>query len=71
MSKLVSHASAQTAPLASPCTGVCRMEEGRCAGCLRSLDEIAAWSGMSAAQQRGLLLTLDQRRAAMESARHE
>jgi predicted Fe-S protein YdhL (DUF1289 family) len=47
------------------------MEEGRCAGCLRSLDEIAAWSGMSAAQQRGLLLTLDQRRAAMESARHE
>ena len=30
----------------SPCTGVCRIDErhGLCAGCLRSLDEIAAWS---------------------------
>lgn len=71
MSKGVTNASAQTAPLASPCTGVCRMEGGLCAGCWRSLEEIAAWSGMSAAQQRGLLLTLEQRRAAVEGARHE
>ena len=29
----------------SPCINVCRMDEatGWCAGCLRSIDEIAAW----------------------------
>ncbi|MBP7565847.1 MAG: DUF1289 domain-containing protein [Burkholderiaceae bacterium] len=32
--------------LPSPCVSVCRMDEalGLCAGCLRSLDEIAGWS---------------------------
>jgi len=30
----------------SPCTSVCRMDErtGWCEGCVRTLDEIAAWS---------------------------
>lgn len=30
----------------SPCVGVCRMDEstGLCAGCARTLDEIAGWS---------------------------
>ena len=39
----------------SPCISVCRMEEatGLCAGCLRTLDEIAMWS----------VLTDDERRA--------
>lgn len=33
----------------SPCNSVCRMDEssGLCLGCLRTLDEIAAWGGMS------------------------
>lgn len=31
----------------SPCVGVCRMDEdGLCAGCHRTLDEIAAWASM-------------------------
>jgi uncharacterized protein len=31
--------------VASPCTLVCRMNPaGLCEGCLRTLDEIAAWS---------------------------
>ena len=31
----------------SPCTGVCTLrEDGLCAGCLRSADEIAAWPRM-------------------------
>ena len=32
--------------VASPCINVCRMDEasGLCAGCLRTLDEIACWS---------------------------
>ncbi|MDE2297837.1 MAG: DUF1289 domain-containing protein [Burkholderiales bacterium] len=35
--------------LASPCTGVCRMDErsGLCVGCARTLAEIAAWSTLS------------------------
>lgn len=34
------------APVPSPCCGVCRIDEasGYCAGCLRTLAEIAAWS---------------------------
>ena len=33
------------APVPSPCLSVCRMEKGSalCAGCFRTLDEIAAW----------------------------
>ena len=33
----------------SPCTSVCRMDErtGWCEGCVRTLDEIAAWSTMT------------------------
>lgn len=33
-------------PVPSPCISICRMDEasGWCSGCLRTLDEIAAWS---------------------------
>jgi predicted Fe-S protein YdhL (DUF1289 family) len=35
-------------PVPSPCISVCRMNaaSGLCEGCFRTLDEIAAWSGM-------------------------
>ena len=51
--------------VASPCTSVCRMDArtGWCEGCLRTLDEIAAWSGLDDADKRRLWLLLDQRRA--------
>jgi predicted Fe-S protein YdhL (DUF1289 family) len=41
------------APVASPCTGVCRFDEatGLCIGCGRSLDEIARWTTMDEAQR--------------------
>jgi uncharacterized protein len=34
------------APVPSPCVNVCRMDAatGWCEGCLRTLDEIAAWA---------------------------
>nr|NDG60814.1 DUF1289 domain-containing protein [Betaproteobacteria bacterium] len=37
--------------LASPCVSVCRMDPLRqlCEGCLRTLDEIAAWGTLSEA----------------------
>ena len=47
----------------SPCQSVCVMHasSGWCEGCLRSLDEIAAWSRMSAAERRGVWTDLPQR----------
>ncbi len=40
--------------VASPCNSVCRMDErtGWCEGCLRTLDEIVAWSTMSDDEKR-------------------
>ena len=31
----------------TPCIQICRMERGVCAGCFRSLQEIACWGQMS------------------------
>lgn len=52
-----------TAP-ASPCIGTCRIDpaSGLCEGCLRTLDEIAAWSRMGDAARRDLMEKLPQRR---------
>ena len=54
------------AAVPSPCTGVCRIEpsSGRCAGCLRSLDEIAAWPTLGDAERLALWRQLRARRAA-------
>jgi predicted Fe-S protein YdhL (DUF1289 family) len=48
----------------SPCVNVCRMDErtGWCEGCLRTLDEIAAWSALSDADKREVWSVLRQRR---------
>jgi predicted Fe-S protein YdhL (DUF1289 family) len=50
--------------VASPCINVCRMnpDTGLCEGCQRTLDEIAAWSGMSAEEKRAVLARLQARR---------
>ncbi len=48
----------------SPCISVCVLgEDGRCNGCLRERDEIAAWPRMTAAEQWSLLARLEARRA--------
>ena len=36
----------------SPCVGVCELgPDGLCQGCLRNVDEIAAWSRLSDAER--------------------
>ena len=47
----------------SPCISVCRMDarSGWCDGCLRTLDEIAAWSVMDDAEKRAVWKLLPQR----------
>lgn len=53
-------------PVASPCINVCRMDaaSGWCVGCMRTIDEIAAWGGMSDAQREAVIRLLPQRRLA-------
>lgn len=51
--------------VASPCTQVCAIDAatGWCAGCLRSVDEIAAWGGLDDAGKRAVWQQLAARRA--------
>jgi len=51
--------------VASPCIRVCVIDvpTGLCAGCYRTLDEIAGWIGLSASERRALLVELARRRA--------
>jgi predicted Fe-S protein YdhL (DUF1289 family) len=45
---------------ASPCINVCVLDaERRCAGCRRTMDEIARWSRMSAAEQWAVIARLE------------
>lgn len=54
---------ARAAPVPSPCVSVCQMDgaTGLCAGCLRSLPEIGAWSGLGEAARREVWLHLAHR----------
>ena len=49
----------------SPCISVCRIDDasGLCIGCLRTLDEIAAWSMLDDAGKRAVWQTIAKRRA--------
>ncbi|MFO1316008.1 MAG: DUF1289 domain-containing protein [Burkholderiales bacterium] len=49
----------------SPCISVCAIDEatGLCAGCLRTLDEIAAWSVLDDGERRDVWVRIGVRRA--------
>ena len=49
----------------SPCISVCRVDadSGWCEGCLRTLDEIAAWSRLGNDAKRGVWQIIEQRAA--------
>ena len=55
-------------PVASPCIDVCAIDPrtGWCAGCLRTLDEIAAWGSLDNAAKRTVWKRLHERRATLE-----
>jgi predicted Fe-S protein YdhL (DUF1289 family) len=48
----------------SPCNQICRIDPktGWCAGCARSIEEIAAWPALSAPAKQALLDRLAARR---------
>ena len=54
----------------SPCLSVCRMDSASalCEGCLRTLDEIARWGGMSDAAKRLVWQEIGQRVQARSEA---
>ncbi len=58
----VLHAEAGV-PVPSPCISVCRMDtaSGLCEGCLRSLDEIAAWGTLDDDGRRAVWRLVEQR----------
>jgi predicted Fe-S protein YdhL (DUF1289 family) len=58
------------AAVASPCTSVCTIDAvtGLCAGCYRTLDEIAGWIDLPEQRKRTLLATLATRRAQFGAA---
>lgn len=51
--------------VASPCISVCTMDpvSGLCAGCYRTLDEIAGWIDLSNEAKRAVVASLRGRRA--------
>jgi len=53
--------------VASPCINVCRMEDGLCAGCRRTIDEIARWANIGDADKRLILAAVAQRRAQLDA----
>ena len=57
-------AAAVPAAVPSPCVNVCRMDAGTgwCEGCLRTLDEIGAWSQLGDIDKRAVWATLAARR---------
>jgi len=57
-------------PVPSPCISVCAIDQvtGLCAGCLRTLDEIAAWSVLADEDKRAVWAALAGRRAKLAGA---
>jgi predicted Fe-S protein YdhL (DUF1289 family) len=58
------------AEIPSPCTNVCTMNErtGLCEGCMRTIDEIGAWSSMDRRQKVAVWDSLARRRELAEDS---
>ncbi len=56
--------------IASPCINICRMEpaSGLCAGCFRTLDEIARWSRIDDTARAAILADVARRRDSAPAA---
>lgn len=57
-------------PIATPCIKVCAVDgaTGLCFGCARSMNEIARWAAMSAAEREAVMAELPARRARIDAA---
>jgi predicted Fe-S protein YdhL (DUF1289 family) len=59
-------------PVPSPCNSICAIDQvtGLCAGCFRTLDEVAMWSLLDDHEKRAVWAALPGRRAAC-ARRHD
>jgi len=57
--------------LETPCVNICLLdtETGLCAGCGRTIDEIARWSTMSESERRAIMRELPARKERLEEAK--
>lgn len=55
----------------SPCVGLCELDAdtGLCRGCSRTMDEIAGWPTLGAAEKRRVLDRLARRRVGLHPTR--
>ncbi len=62
--KPIPSAAPQTPGVKSPCVNICRMnpQTGYCEGCLRTIDEIACWSGYTDEDKLAVIAKLAARR---------
>ena len=69
--RVVDAGKAEGGRVPSPCTNVCRLDAstGWCEGCLRTMDEIAAWGSIDDATRREIWKRLPGRRQALADAR--
>lgn len=60
----------ERAPI-SPCVGICLMDPATrlCRGCLRRVEEIAAWYEASIAEKHEILARIAERRVEMKESR--
>lgn len=58
-------------PVSSPCVSICRIDpaSGWCEGCLRTIDEIAAWGTLRDDARRAIWSRLEARRVARAASR--
>ncbi len=63
--------TASAAAVPSPCIDVCRIDPGTgwCEGCLRTIDEIAAWGALDDKAKREVWKGLPMRRQRLADAR--
>ncbi|HMN64326.1 MAG: DUF1289 domain-containing protein [Burkholderiaceae bacterium] len=60
----------RSSPVPSPCVSVCRIDpaSGLCVGCLRTLDEIAAWGSLTDGAKRAIWNDIERRRGSKRDA---
>ena len=45
-------------PIVSPCQNVCKIEDNKCIGCHRTLEQISNWTKMSDEERKKIMLAV-------------
>jgi uncharacterized protein len=63
--ELLSEPATNSSATPSPCQSICVMDKasGWCTGCLRNINEIAAWGGLGDAPRRQIWVQIERRAA--------